>query len=209
MLPPIKLTHEEISDLKELGNIGTGFAASRLANQIGVRCVVSLPEVFTLSESTMQERLGHHDDFSVAVDIRMRGDFDSTMFLLMTTQSADMVIDYMKRSSSMKSGTLVDLPREYALKKLGEDMIGGYSNAVNDFLKTTSHVLSPEMVIDLWSKALEKILGRIIKIDGEQILIQSHFSAPDQTFSGTFAYILNRASQHFVFNKLHMMTNTY
>ena len=49
----------------------------------------------------------------------------------------------------------------------------------------------------------------IDKIDGEQVLIHTTFAAPDESFDGSFAFILNRVAQFTIISKLGQLTTTY
>jgi chemotaxis protein CheC len=205
----LRLTEQQVGDFKELGNVGSGFAASQLADLIGQRCLIGIPSVFALSGETLQELAGAQDDFAVSIDVRARGDFESCMYVIMKAFSAERIIREMAKVESKKSGTLVDLKREYELKKLGESLVQSYMSGVNGFLQTESILSPPEVIVDLYNKALDRTLRRLLQIDGEQILIHTAFTAPDESFDGTFALILNRTAQFNIITKLGQMTNSY
>ena len=63
--------------------------------------------------------------------------------------------------------------------------------------------------MDLYDKALDRTLRRLIQIDGEQVLIHTTFAAPDESFDGSFAFILNRVAQFTIISKLGQLTTTY
>lgn len=205
----LRLTEQQTGDFKELGNIGAGYAASQLADIIGQRCLIGIPSVVALSGETLIDLAGETDDFAVAIDVRSRGDFESSMYVVMKAFSAERVIREMSKVESKKSGNLVDMKREYALKKLGESLVQSYMNGVNSFLQTKSVLSPPELIVDLYNKALDRTLRRLLQIDGEQILIHTSFTAPDETFDGTFALILNRVAQFGIITKMGQLTSTY
>ena len=205
----LRLTEPQIEDFKELRNIGGGFAASKLADLIGQRCMVSIPAVTPMTGETLGDLAGGQDDFAVVIDVRARGDFESSMFVVMKAFSAERVIREMGKTESKKTGNFVELKREFALKHLGEKLVQSYMDAVNNFLQTRA-VLSPaEVIVDLYDKALDRTLRRLIQIDGEQVLIHTTFAAPDGSFDGAFALILNRVAQFTIISKLGQLTTTY
>lgn len=205
----LRLTEQQAGDFKELGNIGAGYAASQLADIIGQRCMIGLPSVVGLNSETLHDLSGEMDDFAVSIDVRSRGDFESSMYVIMKAFSAERVIREMSKVESKKSGNLVDMKREYALKKLGESLVQSYMNGINSFLQTKSVLSPPELIVDLYDKALDRTLRRLLQIDGEQILIHTSFTAPDETFDGTFALILNRVAQFGIITKMGQLTSTY
>ncbi len=205
----LRLTEAQQSDFKELGNIGAGYAASQLADLVGQRCMIAIPNVYALNAGTLQDLAGEQDDFAVALDVRARGDFESSMYIIMKAFSAERIVREMGKTESKKSGNLVDLRREFALKKLGEKLVASYMDAVNNFLRTKSMISPPELIIDLYNRALDKTLRRLLQLDGEQILIHTTFTAPDESFEGSFAFILNRTAQFAVMAKIGQMTTSY
>jgi chemotaxis protein CheY-P-specific phosphatase CheC len=108
----------------------------------------------------------------------------------------------MGKTESKKTGNLVDLKREFALKKLGEKLVQSYMDAVNNFLQTKSVLSPPELIVDLYNRALDRTLRRLLQLDGEQILIHTTFTAPDESFEGSFAFILNRVAQFSIIAKM-------
>lgn len=205
----LHLTDRQVDDFKELGNIGAGYAASRLADLIGQRCTISIPAVFPLNGTTLQELAGEQDEFAVSIDVRARGDFESSMYVVMKAFSAERVIREMAKVESKQTGNIVDLKREYELKRLGESLVQSFMSGVNGFLSTKSVLSPPEIIIDLYNKALDRTLRRLLELDGEQILVHTSFTAPDESFEGTFALILNRVAQFNIITKMNQMTTTY
>ncbi len=205
----LRLTDQQADDFKEIGNVGAGYAASRLADLIGQRCLVSIPTVTALSGETLHDLAGEQDDFAVAIDVRARGDFESSMYLIMKAFSAERIVREMSKTESKKTGSFVELKREFALKKLGESLVQSYMDAVNNFLQVKSVLSPPEVIIDLYDKALDRTLRRLLQLDGEQVLIHTSFAASDESFEGNFALILNRVAQFAIITKMGQMTTTY
>jgi chemotaxis protein CheC len=205
----MRLTEQQAGDFRELGNIGAGYAASMLADLIGQRCLIGVPTLTALNGATLLELARGQDDFAVAIDVRARGDFESSMFIIMKAFSAERIIREMGKTESKKSGNLVDLAREFALKKLGEKLVQSYMDAVNGFLGTKSVLSPPELIVDLYDKALDRTLRRLLQIDGEQILVQTTFNAPDDSFEGSFAFILNHTAQFNIITKMGQLTTSY
>jgi chemotaxis protein CheC len=205
----LRLTQQQSDDFKELGNIGAGHAASLLAELVGQRCLIAIPSVVPLTGETLQDLAGAQDDFAVSVDVRSRGDFESSMYIVMKAFSAERVIREMAKVESKKTGNLVDLKREYELRRLGESLVQSYMNGINGFLQTKSVTSPAEIIVDLYTRALDRTLRRLLQIDGEQILIHTAFAAPDESFEGTFALILNRVAQFSIITKMGQLTTTY
>jgi chemotaxis protein CheC len=205
----LRLTDQQTQDFKELANIGSGYAASQLADLLGQRCLIGIPELYALNGQTLKDLSGQQDDFAVAVDVKARGDFESSMYIIMKAFSAERVVREMAKTESRKTGNLIDLRREFALKRLGEKLVQGYMEAVDNFLQVKSVMSHPELTVDLYDKALDRALRRLLQLDGEQVIVQTTFAAPDGSFDGSFALILNRVAQFTIITKLGQMTSSY
>jgi chemotaxis protein CheC len=203
-MAPEKLTSEQMGDLREIGNVGAGNAASRLSDLLRRRCLIGFPEIVYSDLKGVKQCLGLNDSFAVTIHVGVLGDIQSRMILIMKWVYAPILVSYMRRAVAETAGGNVPLTADFVLKRLGEIMSRAFSDSVNEFLMINARVASPEMALDTGSMGLDALLdGK--NLGGEHLLIHTDFSDSEKTFEGKLAYILDPASQSVVLRQLNQL----
>ena len=85
------LTLNEVNEkyfdvLKEIGNIGAGNATTAIANMLGLRIDMSVPEVAFLPVEELGSAIGAEDEIIVGIMLGVEADIDGSMMFLMDMQ---------------------------------------------------------------------------------------------------------------------------
>jgi chemotaxis protein CheC len=193
---------EILEDLKEVGNIGSGYAASRLSEMIDKRCYVDVPEAEIYNVEEIQEKFFPHDIFAVAIVLKIFGDIQAVMVVLMNKADAQkllMTIDPLNKRPTDPGGEY--LP-SYTLKKLGELLTNSFNLAISQFLSIKLKQSMPEIIVDTWSSVIDIIINDIRRSTTEQIVIFSRFFNEDVPFEGKFFYMISSDNALKILNRL-------
>lgn len=109
--------------LKEIGNIGSGHAATSLSAMLQTRIEMSVPEVWLVPLERLSEALGEMDATKAALYLKVEGDAPGkamfilsvesagmiTKILLMKTQPPDLFQDEMAQSALREVGNILVL----------------------------------------------------------------------------------------------------
>jgi chemotaxis protein CheC len=201
----VKLDTDQIADLKEVGNIGAGNAASRLSDLIHRRCVIDLPQITYMAAEDIRRILDMEDSYVVMMHIKIMGDIPATMFVLMKRVYAQTIVKYMTRDGLSPSGKDLSFTAQFALKQLGEILTKSFFDSVHQLLMAKAKYAMPEIIMDAWATAQESMLSRFAREGGEHLLVHSAFFDPDKTFLGKFIYAINPESQLIVLNRIKLL----
>ena len=113
-----ELNEEQLDSLKEVGNVGAGHAASELAQLIGRKCIVSIPELICIDSSGIDELVEDPDAMVVALHMNMMGDIPAEMLVLTRRPHAQRMLDYMSPTSAPKAERNI-AAFQLALRQLG------------------------------------------------------------------------------------------
>ena len=87
-----QLTSQYLDVLKELGNIGAGNATTALAQMIGCKVDMSVPQVKLLEFNELTQIVGGEDEIMVGIYLQVEGDVEgSMMFILKKGPAAHLV----------------------------------------------------------------------------------------------------------------------
>ena len=92
------LTLDEVNEkyfdvLKEIGNIGAGNATTAIANMLGLRIDMSVPEVAFLPVEKLGSAIGSEDEIIVGILLGVEEDIDGSMMFLMDMASAHHIVN--------------------------------------------------------------------------------------------------------------------
>jgi chemotaxis protein CheY-P-specific phosphatase CheC len=92
------LTLDEVNSkyfdvLKEIGNIGAGNATTAIANMLGLRIDMSVPEVAFLPVEELGSAIGAEEEIIVGILLGVEEDIDGSMMFLMDMASAHHIVN--------------------------------------------------------------------------------------------------------------------
>ena len=204
-MEPVKLDPDQIDDLKEIGNVGSGNAASRLSDLIRRRCVIDIPQIAYMTTDDVRRVLDMEDSYVVVMHIKIMGDIPATMFVVMKRAYAQTIVRYMTQDALDPSGKDFSFTAQFALKQLGEILTKSFFDSIHEMLMAKAKYAMPEIIIDSWSAAKESLFARLSDGEGQYLLVHSTFFDPEKTFVGKFIYALSVDSQGVVLNRIKLL----
>ncbi len=176
-----ELTRQYFDVLKELGNIGAGNATTALAQMIGSKVDMSVPQVRLLEFQDLGEIVGGDDQIMAGIYLQVEGDINgSMMFILSKSAAAHLVNKLMCGMLSIDENNIEDY--EFgemecsAIKEVGNIITGAYLNALSALTNLKIYPSVPQLGIDM-AGALLSVPAIEFGILGDKILlIQTKFS---------------------------------
>ena len=146
------LTLNEVNEkyfdvLKEIGNIGAGNATTAIANMLGLRIDMSVPEVAFLPVEELGSAIGAEDEIIVGIMLGVEGDIDGSMMFLMDMQSAHHIVNklMMRPDDYCEPFDEMDLS---AIKEIGNIIAGSYLSALSGLTNLTIVPSVPFVAVD-------------------------------------------------------------
>ena len=171
------LSPVQLDVLKEIGNIGSGNAATALSQLLGRSIDMQVPQVRLMDVADAIESLGSPDKLVVGILIRLKGDADGMiMFLLEEAFAKTIVTGLMgERSFSLYEMSADDIS---VLSEIG-NMGGSYVNAIANLSGMVIDMSVPALTTDMLgaimtvpATELSEAYERVLMIS-EQFLIDS------------------------------------
>jgi chemotaxis protein CheC len=198
----VKLTDEEIDNFREIGNIGAGQAASRLADMINRRCLIDIPDVVFLNKEQINERFDLKNAYAIGLHIRMVGDIPADMIVLSKRSYAQRLVSYITKTCEEIRGKDLSYTAQIALRQIGEVLTRAFADALNSFIRLRTRITMPEIIMETWTTTLNAITERISKEGGPMLVIHSRFYDTEETFDGKFIYIISESSYEIIAGKI-------
>ena len=204
-----QITNQYFDVLKELGNIGAGNATTALAQMMGGKIDMSVPQVRLLEFHEIGEIVGGEEKIMVDIYLQVEGDVEGSMMFIMDKTAAAHIVN------RMMAGMLVideGTAEEYefgemecsAIKEVGNIITGSYLNALSGITNLKIMPSVPEIGIDM-AGALLSVPAVEFGVMGDNILlIQTKFS-DDIELNGYFILIPDMNSYEKILTSLGVM----
>jgi len=184
----MEITQTQLDVLGEIGNIGSGHAATSLSILMQRRIDMSVPKVWTASVEQMAEIIEQIDLEQAVVFVKAEGEATGKAVFFFPIESAEVVV---RTLLNLKPEEIVDLTDELVqsvLKEVGNIMVSAFLVALTEFSGIAFYPSVPALAIDMAGAALEGILLEDGILDEQVLLIDTHLSG-EPKLEGKFLFL--------------------
>ena len=179
--------------LKELGNIGAGNATTALAQMLGSKVDMSVPQVQLLDFNVLGDTVGGEDEIMAGIYLQVEGDIQGNMMFIQKKVSAAHLINKMMAGMiEIKDEEVADY--EFgemecsAIKEVGNIITGAYLNALSSLTGLKIYPSVPQLAIDMAGALLSVPAVEFGLFADKILLVQTKFS-DDVELDGFFILI--------------------
>lgn len=201
-----QITNQYYDVLKELGNIGAGNATTALAQMIGCKVDMSVPQVKLLEFNELGNIVGGEDEIMVGIYLQVEGDVEGNMMFILKKSSAAHLVN--KLMCGMLGITEEEvLSHEFgemecsAIKEVGNIITGAYLNALSSLTNLKIYPSVPQLGIDMAGALLSVPAVEFGLYADKILLVQTQFS-DDIQLDGYFILIPDMESYEKILSAL-------
>ncbi|MCL2773757.1 MAG: chemotaxis protein CheC [Oscillospiraceae bacterium] len=163
-----------IDVLREIGNIGSGNAASSLSMMLNTRVDMNVPTVKILDIEELAETLGGPEKQVVGILFTLHEDFEGMMMFITEKQFAHLVLNVLMGKNFDKFEDLGEMDIS-AIKEVGNIMVGAYIGAIAQMTNMKIALSPPSIAIDMVGALLNVPAVEIEKYGDKALFIQDGF----------------------------------
>ncbi len=161
--------------LKEIGNIGAGNATTAIANMLGLRIDMSVPEVAFLPVEELGSAIGAEDEIIVGIMLGVEADIDGSMMFLMDMQSAHHIVNKLMMRDDNYSEPFDEMDLS-AIKEIGNIIAGSYLSALSGLTNLTIVPSVPFVAVDMAAAILSVPAVQFGIFGDNALMINTEFS---------------------------------
>lgn len=161
--------------LREIGNIGTGNAATSLASMLQKPVNISVPRINVLDYEKVAEELGGPETMIVGIMLTISGEVSGMMMFLLEKDFAHAIVNDLL-GGCFKGFHELDELSISALKEIGNIMAASYVNAIAQLTGLTIDISVPSMTVDMAGAILSVPAIYFADISDKVIFIQDEFN---------------------------------
>lgn len=144
-----QMTQEHLDVLKELGNIGAGNATTALAQMLGCKLDMSVPQVKILEFYEVGSLIGGEEQILVGVYLAIEGDINGSIMFLMGMETAKHLVGKLMPPEMMEADGSFSEMELSALQEVGNIITGAYLNSLAALTNMVIIPSTPALAIDM------------------------------------------------------------
>lgn len=165
--------------LREIGNIGSGNAATSLSAMLAKPVNIAVPKIKILDYNQVTEALGGPETMVVGLLLSLENDLSGMIMFLLQRDFAHMTLNSLLGTSLEDFSQVGDM--EYsAMKEVANIMAGSYVNAVSSLTNLDIGISVPDICIDMVGAILSVPAIHYANISDKIIFIEDEFSSESE-----------------------------
>lgn len=170
-----QLSFEQIEVLKEIGNIGSGNAATALSSMLGIRVGMQLPQTALASFDRAISLIGEPERLTAGIILRLSGDMSGMLLHLYEEPFAAAVIKKMTGRGGTKLNALSQEDISL-LCEVGNIMSGSYIAAVANMVGMKIELSVPGLAVDMLGAIMSVPAVELAAAGDTVLLIKEKFT---------------------------------
>ncbi len=184
-----KMTLEDVNNqyldvLKELGNIGAGNATSAIANMLGMKIDMNVPNIRLMEVSMLGRAVGEEDQTIVGIFLEVENDINGSMMFLLDIPSARYLVNKLMMQEVGEDVPFGEMELS-ALKEIGNIIAGSYLSALSSLTNLVIVPSVPYIAVDMAASILSVPAIEFGQYGDNALLIQTEICA-DVLINGYF-----------------------
>lgn len=167
------LNQEFYDVLREIGNIGAGNATTALAQMLGCKVDMAVPQVRLLEFSEVGTIMGGEEQIMAGIYLMVEGDITGSILFLLNKESARKLIS--KLMGMEVTGEELSEMEQSALKEIGNIITASYLNSLSMLTQLVIYPSVPALSIDMAGAILSVPAIEFGTMGDKLLLIQTQF----------------------------------
>ena len=184
-----KLSLEDVNNmyldvLREIGKIGAGNATTAIANMLGRKIDMNVPNIKLMEASKLGTAVGAEDQTIVGIFLEVQNDIEGSMMFLLDIPSARYLVNKLMMMDMPEDKSFDEMELS-ALKEIGNIIAGSYLSALSAMTGLVIVPSVPYIAVDMAASILSVPAIEFGQFGDNALLIQTEICA-DVAINGYF-----------------------
>ena len=169
----------QLDAIREVGNIGTGNAATALSGLLSRMIHMDVPKTELVSIYELSEHYGDPLQIVGAVFVRSTGGFGCSLIFIQNEEDADVMVELLLKQQFGTHIPIDEIPDEMkdsALSEVGNIVLSSFLNAINILLGTQHQISVPGVAHDMLSSILDVVASIYGQMGETALLVNTELS---------------------------------
>ena len=169
----------QLDAIREVGNIGTGNAATALSGLLARMINMEVPKTELVSIYELAEHYGDPLKIVGAVFVRSMGGFGCSLIFIQDEKDANLMVELLLKQQFGTYIPVDELPgdmKDSALSEVGNIVLSSFLNAINMLLGTQHQISVPGVAHDMLSSILDVVASIYGQMGETALLVNTELS---------------------------------
>lgn len=196
-----QLNEVHIDVLKEIGNIGSGNAATALASILGDTVAMDIPKVNIVDVNQAVAALGGPENITIGVLSKLGGEIEGLMMFLIPNEYGPIILKGIGCPCDAKCDELSEMERS-AISEIGNILISSYVNSIATLTKLNIKTSVPALCVDMVGALMSVPAIEMAAVSDHIIFIQDNFLSDAQSITANMLLVPNIKSLEKIMQRL-------
>jgi chemotaxis protein CheC len=188
----MEITQFQLDALREIGNIGSGHAATALSTLLQRRINMSVPEVWAVPFEQVSVIVGQLDMPQATIYVKVEGEAPGKAVFFFPVESAEIMVQTLLGSNEPLD-LYADEMAQSALKEVGNILVSSFVMALTQFSGIPLHPSVPALAVDMIGASLDAIFLEEGALDDTVLFIDTQLTGIPK-IEGQFIFLPDEGS---------------
>jgi len=188
----MEITQFQLDALREIGNIGSGHAATALSTLLQRRIDMSVPEVWAVPFEQVSAIVGRLDMPQATIYVKVEGEAPGKAIFFFPVESAEIVVQALF-GSNQPMDLYTDEMAQSALKEVGNILVSSFLIAITQFSGIPLQPSVPALAVDMIGASLDTIFLEEGMLDDTVLFIDTQLTGIPK-IEGQFIFLPDQGS---------------
>ena len=188
----MEITQFQLDALREIGNIGSGHAATALSTLLQRRINMSVPEVWAVPFEQLSAIVGQLDMPQATIYVKVEGEAPGKAVFFFPVESAEIMVQTLLGSNEPLD-LYADEMAQSALKEVGNILVSSFVMALTQFSGIPLHPSVPALAVDMIGASLDAIFLEEGTLDDTVLFIDTQLTGIPK-IEGQFIFLPDEGS---------------
>ena len=188
----MEITQIQLDALREIGNIGSGHAATALSTLLQRRIEMSVPEVWAIPFEQVSALVGQLDTPQAVIYVKVEGSASGKAVFFFPVESAEIIVQALFGTNDLMD-LYTDEMTQSALKEIGNILVSSFLIALTQFSGIPLQPSVPALAVDMIGASLDAIFLEEGVLDDTVLFIDTQLSGIPK-IEGQFMYLPDEGS---------------
>lgn len=190
-----------IDCLQEIGNIGSGNAASSLSAMLSKPVTMHVPKITVMDYQSVINAMGGPEKVITAILVTFKGDIKGMMMFLLEDAFAQIVVNTFMGKDRIDV-IKMDEADSSAVKEMGNIMAGAYLSALASFAELAVAMDPPSMTVDMMGALMSAPMTTLHDVGDKVLFIDDGFKINQVNIDANIILIPEMESLNILTKKL-------
>lgn len=171
----LNITRDQLDALREIGNIGSGNAASALAQFLNRKIDMDVPNASIMDLNEIPNLVGGPNHTILGIFLKIMGEISGRFLLMIPENTSIKMLKSLIPGCEIKSLTQIGEMESSCMKEIGNILAGAFLNALSVLTQTPMLNSLPSINFDYAGAMIDNVVADMSAVSDKVLMLETSF----------------------------------